>query len=51
MRNRDADRDPGDHRRRPLRPPDSRSSARRLLWALVGATTFAAVVLALERLP
>jgi hypothetical protein len=46
----EADRDPGDHRRRPLRPPDSRSSARRLLWVIVGATTFAAVVLAFERL-
>jgi hypothetical protein len=45
-----ADRDPEDHRRGPLRPPDRRSSARRLMWAIVGATTFAAVVLAFERL-
>ena len=50
MKGRAAARDLGERHRRPLRPPDSRSSARRLLWAIVGATTFGAVMLALERL-
>jgi hypothetical protein len=32
-------------RRRPLRPPDSRSAMRRLLWAIVGAVAFTVLVL------
>jgi hypothetical protein len=50
LRKLEADRDPRERHRRPLRPPDRRSSARRLMWAIVGAAAFAAVVLALERL-
>jgi hypothetical protein len=36
--------------RRPLQPQDMRSAMRRLLWAIVGATTFTVLMLYFELL-
>jgi hypothetical protein len=42
------DDDPTRRARRPLRPPDDGSAARRLAWAVVGAILFVAVTHGLD---